>query len=97
MTFDEAVYKIKELPRHLACHISMGKCTEWLFVFYNFGTGSEAYTDGQIDRGILSDLKSSPELGTLLADEKLLDTILKLPQNFTVSVRTLLDATEGKN
>lgn len=97
ISFDEVVSRFKELPRHLSCHISLGKCTEWLFAFYNFGSGAEVYTDEQIDRAIQSDLKCAPELGTLLVDENLLETILKIPQNFTVSVGVLLDATEESN
>lgn len=92
--FCELVNTIRDYPHNMPCQISMGECTEWLFALHNYSDHSQIYSKEQRDRFIQEDLKRHPELVEILPERgsNIMETILKLPQSFTVSVGMLQDA-----
>ena len=95
MCFTDACAVLAMYPGNLHCQISMGSCLEWLFVFYQFGIGSDMYTQDQLDRFQQKDLAANPELSDLLETkegEQLVSILSKMPQSWTVRLDALLKA-----
>lgn len=92
MCFADACAVLAMYPGNLYCQISMGSCLEWLFVFYQFGIGSDMYTQDQLDRFIKKDLEHHPQISFLLKTEvgkSLAETMLRLPQTYAVQLSNL--------
>ncbi|MBQ8358565.1 MAG: hypothetical protein IJX37_01435 [Oscillospiraceae bacterium] len=74
--------------------ISLGECSEWLFAFHHYSEQSQMYTQEQLERFKEKDLTNYPELEYLTTTEgcKMLNTLLRIPQVFSVRVKDYLDA-----
>ena len=95
MCFADAYTVLGKYPGDLRCQISMGSCLEWLFTFYQFGEGSEMYTQEQLDRFIRKDMEHHPRLSFLLTTEEgknLAEIMLRLPQSYVVRLDDLMCA-----
>lgn len=92
LSYAEACALLLQWPGDLRCQISMGCCLEWLFAFHYFTEHSRLYTQEQLDRFRMEDIKRNPELSSLLEAEEgkqLVETLAKLPQSYMVRLGDL--------
>ena len=85
---------LNSYPGKLQCQISLGKCTEWLFVLNAFSNHAQIYTTEQVERTVQKFTEDHPELKLLLSADgiNMRETLAKLPQSFTVSLKHLQHA-----